>query len=107
MPFEEHSKTTYDDLYNSIDHKENIEEVLESVNHGINFSHIANIKKLTATAVKRAVLPLKDGKSDPVFSFSSDCLKNRTDKFFPLLAIVLKSFHSHVSAFLLLATLIL
>ena len=58
--------------------------------------------------IKTAAKNLSDNKSDPVFSYSSDCIKNGTDKLFELLSIAIQSFliHGHITLFLLLATLI-
>ena len=58
--------------------------------------------------MKEAASKLSEGKSDPVFSYSSDCFKNGTEKLFELLSIAFRSFliHGHFTIFLLLATLI-
>ena len=104
----EHFKDVYEDLYNSVDDKENVENLLEEVNNGINFTHVHDVKKVTPDLVKEAVKHLKDGKSDPVHAFSSDCIKNAPDLLFQLLAVIIKSFlfHGHVTIYLLLATLV-
>ena len=51
---------------------------------------------------------LRPGKTDPIFSFSSDCLKNATESVYRSLALVVKNFliHGHVTFILLLATLV-
>jgi hypothetical protein len=104
----EHFKDIYKDLYNSIDDKENILNLLEVVNNGINYTHIHDVKKVTPDIVKEAAKHLKDGKSDPVHVFSSDCIKNAPDILFQLLSVVIRSFlfHGHVTIYLLLATLV-
>jgi hypothetical protein len=63
---------------------------------------------VTADIVREASTNLKDNKTDPVLSFSSDCLKSGTDKLFSLLSVSIKSYliHGHVTLFLLLATLV-
>ena len=105
---EEHFKGIYEDLYNSVDDKENINNFLSDLNKGINNSHIHDIKKVTPTVVKEAAKQLENGKSDPVHTFSSDCLKNAPDSFYHKLSIVIRSFlvHGHVTLYLLLATLV-
>ena len=62
----------------------------------------------TAEVVKEAANCLKDNKTDPIYSFSSDCLKNGPDRLFSYLSVVIKSYlvHGHVTVFLLLATLV-
>ena len=58
--------------------------------------------------VKEAAKNLSDDKTDPVFSFSSDCIKNGTDMLFELLTLAIQNFliHGHITMFLLMATLI-
>ena len=73
-----------------------------------NNKHIYIIEKVTPEVVKEAASNLKDSKSDPTFSFYSDCLKNGTDQLFQKLSLCLRSFliHGHITYFLLLATLL-
>ena len=105
---EEHFKEIYSKLYNSVDDKENIQNLLDDVNEEINFTHAHDVHKVTPEIVKEAAKHLKDGKSDPVHVFSSDCNKNGPDMLFKLLSIAIKSFlfHGHVTVYLLLATLV-
>ena len=105
---EEHFKEIYSKLYNSVDDKENIQNLLDDVNNRINFTHAHDVHKVTPEIVKEAAKHLKDGKSDPVHVFSSDCIKNGPDMLFKLLSIAIKSFlfHGHVTVYLLLATLV-
>ena len=58
--------------------------------------------------MKGAADKLKSGKSDPVYSYSSDCFKHGPDNLYEQLSIILQSFaiHGHVSQPLLLSTLI-
>ena len=95
-------------LRNSVDDKAAMEDLLNKVNSEINCSHMNDVLKVTPTTIKEACKNLKDGKSDPVHSFSSDCIKKAPDILFNLLAIVIRSFlvHSHVTTYLLLATLV-
>ena len=105
---EEHFKDIYGNLYNSVDDKEKILEVLNIVNDGINHTHVHDVMKVTPDVVKEATKQLKDGKSDPVHLFSSDCLKHAPNILFQLLSVIIRSllFHGHVNVFLLLATLV-
>lgn len=72
------------------------------------FSSLSEVNKVTTAVVRAAAQRLKHGKSDPYYSFSSDCIKNSPDELFNLISILLKEFlmHGHVSFFLLLATLV-
>ena len=69
---------------------------------------LSDVVKVTPDIVKQAVHKLKSGKSDPVFSFSSDCFKNAPDILYAKLANLLQGFiiHGHVTIVLLLATLV-
>ena len=71
-------------------------------------SHMDQVSKINSELLKKAAQKLNPGKSDPIYSFSSDCFKNGTESIFEHLANVLKSscIHSHISQVLLLSTLI-
>ena len=58
--------------------------------------------------LKEAVKKVKPNKSDPVYDFTSDCLKNAPNDLFIHLSNILRSFliHAHVSFILLLSTLV-
>ena len=104
----EHFGSIYSDLYNSADDAEELKEVEKRVGTLVNSSSINNVLKITPDLVKQAANKLKPGKSDPVYSFSSDCFKNGTDALYEHLALVLRccTVHSHVSLALLIATLV-
>ena len=55
-----------------------------------------------------AVMHLNDEKTDPQYSFSSDCFKNAPDQLFVHLSNIFKIFliHGHVSLFVLLSTMV-
>ena len=103
-----HFANIYSELYNSIDNTEELRKVSDDVNNGINFTHIHDVEKVTQDIIKDAAKHLKNSKSDPVFDFSSDCLSSGPDEVFFHLSIILKTFliHNHVTACLLLATLV-
>ena len=104
----EHFGNIYSALYNSADDATEMRNVHEHVEAAVNNSHYDSVVKITPELVKQAVSKLKPGKSDPVFSFSSDCFKNATLSLYEHLALVLRCcvVHSHVSQVLLLSTLI-
>ena len=64
--------------------------------------------KITPDIIKQATQKLKPGKSDSIFSFSSDCFQHGSVSLFSNLSLVLQSFliHGHVTNILLLATLV-
>ena len=104
----EHFRKIYSELYNSVNDKEELLNLKDEVEGRINSSHLQDVDLVTADIVREASNNLKDNKTDPVCSFSSDCLKAGSDKLFSLLSLSIKSYliHGHVTLFLLLATLI-
>ena len=69
---------------------------------------MTDVEKVTEREVKRASKCLNDGKSDPMFAYSSECFKYAPDVLHNLLAIIIRAFliHGHVTYYLLLATLV-
>ena len=82
--------------------------MLDEIEARVDETSLNDVLKVTPEIVKEASHKLKTGKSDPVFSFSSDCLKNATQSVYENLSIILQSFliHGHVTLILLLATLV-
>ena len=85
-----------------------MEKLKEKVELMVTNDQISEVVKVTPSKVKEAASKLSDSKNDPIYSFSSDCLKNGTELLFDLLALVFQSFlsHGHFSLYLLLATFI-
>ena len=67
-----------------------------------------DVLNVTSSLIDEAVSHLKSGKSDPVFEFSSDCIKNAPTLFYEHLALVFRNFliHGHISSVLMVSTLI-
>ena len=105
---QEHFKSIYETLYNSVDDSNELSAINDEVNLKMNASHLNDVLKVTPDLVKEAASHIKDDKTDPILSVSSDCIKNGPDLLFEKLSIVIKSFliHGHVTVFLLLATLV-
>ena len=103
-----HFSRIYSELYNSTGDADELARLSEEVDSKINFTHINDVEKVTDNIVKEAAKHLKSSKSDPVFDFSSDCLSNGPDVLFSHLAMIIRTFliHNHVTACLLLATLV-
>ena len=104
----DHFKEIYEGLYNSVDEAEELVNLSNTVNSKVNIFSLYDVKKVTPDIVKEAAHNLRDSKSDPTYSFSSDCIKNGPDNLFFLLSEVIKTFliHGKVTIFLLLATLV-
>ena len=104
----EHFKNIYSDLFNSVEDANDMAKVSEVITSKVQPKDVGDIEKVTPEIVKKAAARLKPGKSDSVFTFSSDCIKVDSERLTILLAAVFQSFliHGHVTRFLLLATLV-
>ena len=71
-------KEIYSNLFNSVDDKGDMAKICETVEQKINFTSIQDVQKVTPVIVKKAAENLKKNKSDPIFSFSTDFIKNET-----------------------------
>jgi hypothetical protein len=85
-----------------------MESVKVKVENAVNEASLEDVKMVTPDIVKKAAHKLKSGKSDPSFSFSSDCLKNGPDNVYVCLSELIQGFlvHGHVTIGLLVSTLI-
>ena len=83
-------------------------KVQKDANAAVSDKSLDDIKLVTPEVVKKAAHKLKSGKSDPVYSYSSDCFKNSSDEMFKKLSIIIQSFlvHGPITQILLLATLV-
>ena len=95
-------------MHNSVDDTTELNNIKFQVDGKINNSHLQDVLKVSPKLVKEATSHIKDDKTDPVYSYSSDCIKNGPDSLFESLSLVIKShlLHGHVTVFLLLATLV-
>ena len=105
---QEHFKGIYSNLYNTHEDNEEMKVIEKEVCSGVNQAHLKDVEKVTPELVKEALSHLNSNKADPIYSFSSDCLKNGPDSLYTHLSLALQSFlvHGHVTMFLLLATLV-
>ena len=103
-----HFKDIYKDLYNSVEDSNELIELCDTVNRKVNVSCLNDVKKVTPDVISEAAKNLRDSKSDPCYSFSSDCIKNGPDSLFNILSVIIQAFliHGRVTHFLLLATLV-
>ena len=104
----DHFKSIYENLYNSADDARDLEDIKKQVDERIGNNHMNDVHKVNPSLVKEAASRIKDDKTDPMFSFSSDCIKHGPDSLYQSLSLSIKSFliHGHVTVFLLLATLV-
>ena len=103
-----HFRRVYENLYNTHDDIAQVAAIEAEVNEKINSSHLVDVEKVTPEIIKEAASHLKNNKSDPIYTFSSDCIKNSPDILFQHLSVLIQSFliHGHVTLFLLVATLV-
>ena len=62
----------YSQLYNSAEGSEKLGAVHAHAEAEVNMSHMDKVYKITSELLKKAANNLKPGKSDPIYSFSSD-----------------------------------
>ena len=105
---EEHFAGIYENLYNSVDDENNLKDVAKIIESKISEGCAGEVRRVTPDLVREAVKKIKPNKSDPVYDFTSDCLKNAPSILFIHLCNILRSFliHAHVSSILLLSTLV-
>ena len=104
----DHFRGIYEKLYNSANDSEELGKVQQEAETKVTAASLHDVEKVTPEIVKEAAHKLKSGKSDPSFSFSSDCIKNGTGPLYDALSAIIQSFliHGHVTVLLLLATLV-
>ena len=104
----EHFGGIYSRLYNSAEDEVEMEEVKVIVENAVSERSLEDVKMVTAEIVKKAAHKLKAGRSDPSFSFSSECFKNAPNNLFVRLSELVQGFlvHGHVTMSLLVSTLI-
>ena len=56
-----------------------MQRVKSKVVKAVNSENLTDVEKVPPELVKKAMIMLKSGKSDPRYSFSSDCLKNGSE----------------------------
>lgn len=100
--------TVYSELFNRIDDDHNLKSIKEEINRNLSETELKEIEKIDKDIIKEALNKIKTNKSDPVFDFSSDFLKNGPDLLYEQLANIMQQFliHGYISEILLLATLV-
>ena len=80
---------------NQLNDKQEMIELNDYVESNINHAQLYEVNKVTPDVIKTAATKLSDDKTDPVYSYSSDCIKNGTDRLYAMLAIAIQSFLIH------------
>ena len=104
----EHFRDIHATLYNSVNDGEEIVKLKSEIDGKVDEKCFEHVYMVTPEIIREATKKLIAGKSDPVFSFSSDCFKHGQDSLYKILSFNIWSFlfHGHVPHFLLLATLV-
>ena len=91
-----------------MDDAENMANVSSEVEAKVSSLSIIDVEKVTPEIIKTATKKLKPGKSDPIYTFSSDCIKVDSKLLSEYLSVIIQCYlvHGHVTRFLLLATLV-
>ena len=79
---EEHFKEKYQKLFNSAEDERELVKVQCQAEVMVDEDSLEDIGKVTPEIIRKAALKLAPGKSDPVFSFSTDCFKHAPDLLF-------------------------
>ena len=98
----------YKQLYNSADDKDALMKVKQYLDDNINSLNIDDVQRITPSLVEEAIGRLKNNKSDPLFNFSSECLKNAPVVLCEQLTLLFRHYltHGYISLVLMLSTLI-
>ena len=105
---ESHFANIYKQLYNSIDDRDALMKVKQNLKDRINSSSLNDVQRITPSIVEEAIGRLKNNKSDPLFVFSSECLKNAPMVLCEHLTLLFRHYltHGYISLELMLSTLI-
>ena len=103
-----HFSSIYSNLYNSARDDEEMNDTTEKVDNLTTPDKIKDVEDVTPEVIKQAAQKLKPGKSDPTFSFSSDCIKHGPDILYSILSSLYQGFmiHAHITKGLLISTLV-
>ena len=105
---ESHFANIYKQLYNSIDDRDALMKVKQNLKDRINSSSLNDVQRITPSIVEEAIGRLKNNKSDPLFDFSPECLKNAPMVMCEHLTLLFRHYltHGYISLELMLSTLI-
>ena len=103
-----HFKDIYNELYNCVKDCEEVSKISKDIEELICDKDNYDVNKVTAEEVKKAALLLKPGKGDPSYTFSSDCIKVKSEILAEQTATLIRSFliHGYIPQFMLLSTLV-
>ena len=105
---EMHFAKLYGELYDSVKDRDRLISVKQFLSKFVDPSSLKDIVKITPALIKEAISRIKNNKSDPVFDFTSNCLKNAPSILFNQLSSLFRYYliHGHISELLMKSTLI-
>ena len=92
-------KDIYEKLYNRTSNSEPINKLLSEINENVSEKDMDDVEKVTSEMVENILkTKIKNGKSDPDFDITTDCLKQGPKEVSKHLAIFIKSalIHGHI-----------
>ena len=103
-----HFGNIYKELFNSVKDADEVKTISVEVEKKVTIDSLSDVNKVNKEEVKKAAAALKPGKGDPVYSFSSDCLKVESETLSEYTAILIRSFllHNYIPQIMLLSTLV-
>ena len=103
-----HFGNIYKELFNSVKDADEVKTISVEVENKVTIDSLSDVNKVNKEEVKKAAAALKPGKGDPVYSFSSDCLKVESETLSEYTAILIRSFllHNYIPQIMLLSTLV-
>ena len=83
--------------------------VLQHLNSKIDSESFIEVEKITPAPIKEAISKLKNDKTEPLYHFNSDCMKNAPPILCELLAKLFRMYliHDHISSIIMVSTVIL
>ena len=96
---ETHFAKLYGELYDVVKDKDRLISVKQFLSKTVDPSSLKDIVKITPALIKEAVARIKNNKSDPVFDFTSNCLKNTPSILFDQLSSLFRYYliYGHIS----------
>ena len=100
--------SVYGKLYNSTDDQCEVRKIKDAVESQINTDSLVDVDKVTARLIAEVIQEIKPNKTDPAFTFNSNCIKHASALLHVHLANMIRCFlvHGYVSEKLLMATII-
>ena len=104
---ETHFAKLYGEFYDSVKDGDRLISVKQFLSKIIYPSSLKDIVKITPALIKEAVSRIRNNKSNPVFDFTSNCLKNAPSILSDQLSSLFRCYliHGHISELLMTSTL--